>query len=46
MNENTLPTKVIITKQLLIDIADAIRTATGTTEPLTIDQMITAINNL
>ena len=46
MNENTLPTKVIITKQLLIDIADAIRAATGSTEPMTIDQMISAINNL
>lgn len=38
--------KVVITKQYLIDIADAIREATGTTEPLTIDQMIALINTL
>ncbi len=41
---NTLPEKVVITKQLLTDIANAIREATGTTELLTIDQMIAAIN--
>lgn len=39
-----LPERVVITKKLLTDIADAIRAATGTTEPLTIDQMIAAIN--
>lgn len=47
MNENVnLPVKVMITKSLLVDIADAIRDANGTTELLTIDQMIAAINAL
>ena len=37
------PTRVVITKKLLTDIGDAIRAANGTTEPMTIDEMITAI---
>ena len=41
-----MPEKVVITKQLLIDIADAVREVTGTTEPLTIDQMIAMISQL
>lgn len=41
-----MPEKVVITKQLLIDIADAIREVTGTTGPLTIEQMIAAISKL
>lgn len=44
--ENTLPERVVVTKQLIVDIADAVREVTGTTEPLTIDQMIAAINAL
>ena len=45
-NNNTAPVKVVVTKKLLTDIADSIREATGTTEKITIDQMITAIQNL
>lgn len=44
--ENTLPERVVVTKQLIVDIADAVREVTGTTDPLTIDQMIAAINAL
>lgn len=46
MENNTLPARVVITKQYLIDIADAIRAATGTSDPLTIDQMIAMIGLL
>ena len=45
-NNNTIPVKVVVTKALITAIADAIREATGTTDLMTIDEMITAINNL
>lgn len=42
-NTTTVSSKVVITKTLITAIADAIREATGTTDLMTIDQMITAI---
>lgn len=45
-NNNTTIVKVVISKSLLTDIADAIREATGTTEKLTIDQMTAIISTL
>ena len=41
-----MPTRVVISKSYLTAIADAIRAATGTTDPLTIDQMIALISTL